>query len=323
MHSECEWHADDSACEDAAGHDDHDHGDEAHLEFELTALSVGSTTFTVSVMHDGHADYTSLPILVTVEGEETCVAGDVNSDGDINVIDVVLAVDVILGLFSPEDICAYDFNSDGLINVVDVVQIVQFIVTPALAHTEEAKYIEISKDNDFLSVVSDGFVQGIQMTLIHDDNFSINMIDGFVSEYRTHNNQTILILVNDGSQTITDIATTFGEFKIKDVVTSAKNANININDALVASFELGLVGPNPFNPTTQLNLAVMESGYVNVEVYNLNGQVVASLIDGWLDQNASGHILNFDASLLSSGVYIVRAQSANNISTQKLTLVKQ
>jgi len=36
------------------------------LGFELTGLSVETTTFTVSLMHDGHADYTSLPITVTI-----------------------------------------------------------------------------------------------------------------------------------------------------------------------------------------------------------------------------------------------------------------
>ena len=45
--------------------DDHD-GEHHELGFELTGLSAGTTTFTISLMHDGHADYTSLPITVTV-----------------------------------------------------------------------------------------------------------------------------------------------------------------------------------------------------------------------------------------------------------------
>ena len=45
-----------------------DHEDEHHeLGFELIGLSSGSTTFTLSLMHDGHADFVSLPISVTVE----------------------------------------------------------------------------------------------------------------------------------------------------------------------------------------------------------------------------------------------------------------
>ena len=126
MHSECEWHEDDSACEDAdEDHDDHDeedHGEYAYrqlgleidgtitidvgqtLEFsvhfldssgneledhedhdeedhedhededhedhgmiiEVTGVSVGTTSFQIQLMHDGHSDYTSLPITVTV-----------------------------------------------------------------------------------------------------------------------------------------------------------------------------------------------------------------------------------------------------------------
>ena len=38
--------------------------------FEIAGLSLGTTTFTLSIMHQGHADYTSLPILVTVVEEE-------------------------------------------------------------------------------------------------------------------------------------------------------------------------------------------------------------------------------------------------------------
>ena len=57
----CEWHADDSMCEDH-----HDHEEHHELRFELTGLSAGTTTFTLSLMHDGHADYVSLPITVTV-----------------------------------------------------------------------------------------------------------------------------------------------------------------------------------------------------------------------------------------------------------------
>ena len=44
-----------------------DHDDDHHeLEFELVGLSAGTTTFSLSLMHDGHADYNSLAISVTV-----------------------------------------------------------------------------------------------------------------------------------------------------------------------------------------------------------------------------------------------------------------
>ena len=88
------------------------------------------------------------------------------------------------------------------------------------------------------------------------------------------------------------------------------------------SFELKVVGPNPFNPTTKLNVVVEEAGFVSVKVYNLVGQVVATLANGWMDASSTGHTFNWDAGLLSSGVYLVRAESAGKVSTQKLMLLK-
>ena len=66
-------------------------------EVVTTETADGSTTFTLSVMHDGHADYSSLPILVTVgEGDQLCTPGDVNDDNSINIVDVVLLINMIL-----------------------------------------------------------------------------------------------------------------------------------------------------------------------------------------------------------------------------------
>jgi len=65
----CEWHADDMACEEE-GHDDDDSDEEEEhheMGFELTGLSAGSTSFTISLMHDDHADFISMPINITVQ----------------------------------------------------------------------------------------------------------------------------------------------------------------------------------------------------------------------------------------------------------------
>ncbi len=66
-HDECEWHANEMACEDAE-HGDHDDHDEEHgYTFELETLVPGTTTFTVTLMHQGHSDYTSAPITIVVD----------------------------------------------------------------------------------------------------------------------------------------------------------------------------------------------------------------------------------------------------------------
>ena len=62
--------------------------------------------------------------------EPSCTAGDVNADSIINVLDIVAAVNFVLGTGSPSDAeaCASDFNSDGIINVLDIVAIVNVVL---------------------------------------------------------------------------------------------------------------------------------------------------------------------------------------------------
>ncbi|SVE23495.1 uncharacterized protein METZ01_LOCUS476349, partial [marine metagenome] len=59
-----------------------------------------------------------------------CTAGDVNSDGIINVLDIVAAVNFVLGASVPDEsqACAADYNGDGTINVLDIVNMVNVVL---------------------------------------------------------------------------------------------------------------------------------------------------------------------------------------------------
>ncbi len=87
-----------------------------------------------------------------------------------------------------------------------------------------------------------------------------------------------------------------------------------------ADFALAQNHPNPFNPTTQLNFALPQSGHVSVKVYNLLGQEVATLVNEVRD--AGNHTVSFDASSLSSGVYLYVMQSGDFTATKRMTLLK-
>ncbi|MCB0274061.1 MAG: T9SS type A sorting domain-containing protein [Calditrichaeota bacterium] len=85
--------------------------------------------------------------------------------------------------------------------------------------------------------------------------------------------------------------------------------------------------PNPFNPTTTLRYTLPFAGDVSVSVFNILGQEVANLNGG--KQAGGVHTLNFDASILASGVYFYHVQVVNPANgnavvsrTAKMTLVK-
>lgn len=84
--------------------------------------------------------------------------------------------------------------------------------------------------------------------------------------------------------------------------------------------ELAQNYPNPFNPATVINYTLPEAGNVALEVFDMTGRRVAVLTHGV--QAAGSHSIDFDASDLSSGVYMYRLQTAGSVLTRKMTLIK-
>jgi hypothetical protein len=78
--------------------------------------------------------------------------------------------------------------------------------------------------------------------------------------------------------------------------------------------------PNPFNPVTVIRYELPESEQVRLDVYTITGQRVATLVNE--RQAAGAHQVPFDASALSSGVYIYRLQAGSYVSSRQMTLVK-
>lgn len=90
--------------------------------------------------------------------------------------------------------------------------------------------------------------------------------------------------------------------------------------SLPSEFELAQNYPNPFNPSTLIEFALPQGSQVQLTVYNVLGQEVQTLVNGYLA--AGVHRVAFEASALPSGIYFYRLTYEGGVQTRKMTLVK-
>ena len=92
------------------------------------------------------------------------------------------------------------------------------------------------------------------------------------------------------------------------------------NNNQPVAFDLGQNYPNPFNPTTTIQFTLAESGEITLEVINVLGHTVATLVNEF--RAPGNYQITFNGSGLSSGVYFYRLKSGTNIQTRRMLLVK-
>ena len=96
--------------------------------------------------------------------------------------------------------------------------------------------------------------------------------------------------------------------------------NVEDEDILPLTYKLEQNYPNPFNPSTIIKFAVPERTRVLIKVYDILGGEITTLVNEELD--AGWYEKTFDASALSTGVYIYRIQAGSYVNTKKMLMIK-
>ncbi|MDP6853426.1 MAG: T9SS type A sorting domain-containing protein, partial [Candidatus Marinimicrobia bacterium] len=184
---------------------------------------------------------------------------------------------------------------------------------------QRAESVKLIQTAEGLRHEADGYV-GYEITLSHGADFTINVTESsFIADYKTTGNTTKVIVV--GPETEALFSST-GDYEIVDVIAGTTGGTALTADivSIPTVFGLGDAYPNPFNPSTSVELALPADGMVSVKVFNLMGQVVATLHEGHLAANTYSFTWNgVDAA---SGMYILQAEAAGTVDVQKIVLMK-
>lgn len=149
---------------------------------------------------------------------------------------------------------------------------------------------------------------------------------------QTSNASVVTTSVSGSTLTVTPVA--LGDAVVTVVASDAANndffaysfpvnvglVSVGDEEIIPTEFSLAQNFPNPFNPTTNIKFGLPKESNVTLRIFNILGEEVATLVNKVMP--AGFHTVNFDASRLTSGLYIYRIEADNFVQVKKMMLMK-
>ncbi|MBT8383428.1 MAG: T9SS type A sorting domain-containing protein, partial [Ignavibacteria bacterium] len=96
--------------------------------------------------------------------------------------------------------------------------------------------------------------------------------------------------------------------------------NVQETTSKIRAYELFHNYPNPFNPTTKIEFQIEDLGFVDLKVYDVLGNEVATLVNE--EKSAGIYEVEFNGSELTSGIYFYQLKAGNFVETKKMIVLK-
>jgi len=112
---------------------------------------------------------------------------------------------------------------------------------------------------------------------------------------------------------------TIDELRVSNIQRTYTSVDNN-KGALPTIFVLSQNYPNPFNPSTTINYSVPKLGLITINVYNVLGQELATLVNE--EKPVGNYKVEFNANKLATGIYYYRIQAGSFVETKKMVLLK-
>lgn len=264
-------------------------------------------------------------------------SGDINVDKDgythfvLSLTDTNTANNAVVEIFETASGWDAKVIFDGLLDG-------SYEIGPGLGQMGPSEYVAIDENREFMVCQ---WVNGIEPELFCDIFYSYRKLDG---EWSTPENITNSATINNSQSHLAtrlgfdgvDTYTAFSMYGYVSGVTGPYSDTtlttniyaspititlVGVGDEIIANdFNLEQNYPNPFNPSTTIKYSLAERSAVTLKVYDVLGNEVANLVN--TTQEAGQHSINFDASSLSSGLYLYTLNTGNFTSSKKMMLLK-
>ena len=266
-------------------------------------------------------------------GDPGCLTGDLNCDGSLNILDIVTMVNMVLNVI--DDDPAADLNGDGVINILDVITLLNLVLGGRMIDTGDYLGTDaiIYQSENSVSLSANGNIAGFQMR-VKADMIELNTNIPLTVETNKTQEEYVIVAYGLAGETLTgeqmQLFTASAGFEIASVIVANVLGDAMDTDLtttpLPETFELSQNFPNPFNPSTEILFTVGNDELVSLNIYDIQGRLVSSLIDNSF-YSAGSYKMNWDGknqygTQIPSGMYLYKLESANQIITRKMVLMK-
>jgi len=93
-----------------------------------------------------------------------------------------------------------------------------------------------------------------------------------------------------------------------------------VGESLPTEFSLSVPHPNPFNAVTTIRYGLPNASHISIDVYDLSGRKVATLINQYTQPGFHSTVLGSDD--LASGMYIIKAEASQGVIVRKVILIR-
>ena len=187
-------------------------------------------------------------------------------------------------------------------------------------------YIQVFKHDPYMG--PDAPLEGVTVVALKDGEFlgswitnEQGIVSGYISAAFTGQFNWCVFMASDQPANELYWSTSVGKQAPNiEENSNFKGAGETVSENVPVSYFLGQNYPNPFNASTNIKFGLPEPSEVTVEVFNINGRKVVTLVNEYL--SAGYHNVSWHADNVSSGAYFYRIRANDFISQKKLVLVK-